>query len=246
MKRGILFLFLCIIACHSSKPLTVLKPLVPVDPATTGTIRGVVRFEGLPPASAKIPLAQFAQCANPKGTDDDVLIQDGKVQNAFVYIKEGVESYAFPPASGEVTLDQKGCLYEPRVVGLRVGQTLAVKNSDAFLHNVHALPKYSHAFNMAMAQAGTEIRKNFDAPEVMVAIRCDVHPWMRAYVGVLSHPLFAVTGPDGVFEIHGVPPGTYTLEAWHERLGTKTMQVTIGAKETIEAHFLLTPNPSPR
>ncbi len=217
---------------------TVLKPSQPIDPTTTGTIRGIVRYDGVPPEPSKIPLASFAPCQNPKDHDDDVLIQDGKVQNAFVFIRSGIEEYIVPPPPSEaVTIDQKGCLYAPRVVGLRVGQSLAITNSDALLHNVHGLPKNSSSFNLAMDRGTPKILHTFDQPEVMVTIRCDVHPWMRAYVGVLDHPYFAVTGPDGSFELKNVPPGTYTLEVWHERLGRKTQQVIIGPGEEQAANW---------
>jgi len=205
----------------------------------TGMIRGVVRFDGTPPQASKIPLAGFAQCNNPKDSDDDVLIQDGKVRNAFVYIKRGLEDTIVPNGSGEVVLDQAGCLYRPRVIGLQLGQTLVIRNGDAFLHNVHGLPKFSSSFNLTTPARGTEARRTFEEPEVMVPIRCDVHPWMRAYVGVLPHPYFAVSGADGSFELKNVPAGPYTLEVWHERLGTLalTTDVRPGMTQSVSIAF---------
>lgn len=200
-----------------------------------GTIRGLVLLEGVPPLPTQIPIASFKDCATPKTTDDaDVLIGKGRVQNAFVYLREGIEAYEVPPGTGEVMIDQRSCFYTPRVVGLQVGQALVVKNSDPFLHNVHALPKSSRSFNIGMGKGSPEIRRTFESPEVMVPIRCDVHPWMRAYVGVLSHPYFAVTGPDGAFELKGVPAGTYTLAVWHERLGIRTHPVSLETRGTSE------------
>ncbi|HEX5035569.1 MAG TPA: carboxypeptidase regulatory-like domain-containing protein [bacterium] len=235
MKRAvrlILFLTLSIFACRPALK-SVFHPTIPIDPSTVGLITGVVRFEGTPPSPTKIPVAGFPDCANPRGEDDDVRIQGGLVENAFVFIRNGLDDYVFPPAEGEVVLDQKGCLYAPRVVGLRVGQTLVVKNGDPTPHNVHALPKFSESFNVAMGGNAADIRKTFDEPEVMVPVRCDIHPWMRAYVGVLRHPVFAVTGPDGAFVLKGIPPGHYTLEAWHERLGTRSLPVTVESGQTV-------------
>ncbi len=240
MRKLVSFVcFLSLISC-SQKPQQKVVPTRSIDPAATGTIRGDVRFEGVPPSPTKIPVAGFSECANPRLEDDDVLIRDGKVQNAFVYVKTGLEDYAFPPPEGEVVLDQVGCLYTPRVVGLQVGQTLVVKNSDPALHNVHALPKLSRSFNLAMTQGASDIRRGFTEPEVMVPIRCDVHPWMRAYAGVLPHPAFAVTGPDGRFEIKGLPPGAYTLSVWHERLGVSEQAVTLAVREEKTVPFVIT------
>lgn len=241
MRSITIILGLALLVGCNRVPESAPLPKRAIDPATVGVIHGVVRLQGVPPSPTKIPVASFKECANSRTEDEDVLIRDGKVQNAFVYIKEGLEGYALPPPGGEGVLDQKGCLYMPRVIGLRVGQTLVVRNTDAFLHNVHALPKFSRSFNVGMNQGAPEIRRTFESPEVMVPIRCDVHPWMRAYVGVLPHPYFAVTSADGAFEIKNVPPGRYTLEVWHEKLGTQRIVVDVGPGEERSANFLLTP-----
>ena len=120
---------------------------------------------------------------------------------------------------------------------MRVGQPLVILNSDPTLHNIHAMPKGNTEFNTGQPIQGMKTMHTFDKPEVMVPFKCDVHGWMNAYVGVLDHPYFAVTGPDGSFTLKGLPPGTYTIEAWHEKLGTQTTQVTLGAKETKDANF---------
>jgi plastocyanin len=170
-----------------------------------------------------------AQVAGPNPTNDAVIVApDGALQNAFVYIKGGLDpAYRFDPATATVELDQKGCRYVPRVVGLRVGQTLEIMNNDDTLHNVHALPMANQEFNQGLQSRGSRMQKTFTVPEVMVRFKCDVHGWMSAWVGVVPHPYFAVTKADGTFELKGVPPGTYTMEAWHEKFGTQTATVTV-------------------
>ena len=136
--------------------------------------------------------------------------------------------------------DQQGCRYRPHVFGIRVGQTLTIRNSDATLHNIHATPAANPEFNMGQPIQGMEFERTFDAPEVMVPFQCDVHSWMNAYVGVLDHPYFAVTGDDGGFDISELPPGDYVVEAWHEELGTQTQNVTVGEGGTAEVSFTFT------
>ena len=153
------------------------------------------------------------QGAGPNPQSDAVLIgADGALKNVFVYIKDGLDPALLvrrrrPQA---VVLDQKGCIYSPRVVGVRVGQPLEIVNSDPTLHNVHALPMANQEFNQGQPFQGIRMTKTFTAPEVMVRFKCDVHGWMAAYVGVVAHPFFAVTDADGTFEMKGLPPGTYT------------------------------------
>jgi hypothetical protein len=136
-----------------------------------------------------------------------------------------------------VVLDQKECRYVPHVMGIQVGQNLDIASSDNTLHNVHAIPEQNREFNKAHQMAGIRHTHVFSTREVMVPFKCDVHRWMNAYVGVLDHPFFAVSGADGAFALEGLPPGTYTIEAWHEALGTQTQTVTIGEQETREMTF---------
>ena len=134
-------------------------------------------------------------------------------------------------------LDQKGCHYSPHVLGIQVGQPLQVLNSDSTLHNVHALPKANSEFNAGQPIQGMKTTHTFSTKEVMIPFKCDVHGWMNAWVGVLDHPYYAVTGADGTFSLKGLPPGTYTIEAWHEKLGTQTQMVTLGAKDNKDVAF---------
>jgi plastocyanin len=212
-----------------------------IDPATAGNVTGKVTFEGTPPAPQPIKLSSdpYCQTANPGGltVETQVVGPGGSVGNVFVYVKDGLGNQTFPAPSEPVVLDQKGCRYMPHVLGIQVGQPLQVLNSDSTLHNVHALPKANKEFNAGQPLQGVKSTYTFSTKEVMVPFKCDVHGWMNAWVGVLDHPYYAVTGADGTFSLKGLPPGTYTIEAWHEKLGTQTQMVTIGAKENKDVAF---------
>ena len=211
----------------------------PVDPATAGAITGAVKFEGTPPAAQPITMDSDAYCEKqPRNTTESVVVGEGSgLQNVFVYVKDGLGNRVFPIPSTPVVLDQKGCRYTPHVLGIQVGQTLEILSSDNTLHNVHALPEQNREFNMAHQLAGIKHTHTFTTKEVMVPFKCDVHKWMNAFLGVVDHPFYAVTSGNGRFELKGVPPGTYTVEAWHEKLGTQTQTVTIGDKQTGDISF---------
>ena len=220
-------------------------PLKKVDPATAGSLTGRVTFTGAVPAPEVLhinedPVCQQAFAGNMK-SDAVEISADGSVANAFVYIKDTLADYAFDVPTQAVLLDQKGCRYTPRVFGVRVGQTVDMSNSDATLHNVHALPMNNTEFNIGLPIQNSHMTQVFSAPEVMVRFKCDVHAWMTAYGGVMSHPFFAVTSADGAFAITGLPPGEYELAVWHEKLGTKSQKVTIGASQSQTATIVLTP-----
>ena len=211
----------------------------PVDPATAGNVRGSVMLEGTPPAPAPITRESDPYCEKlgPATTETISVGTGGALQNVFVYVKDGLGNRVFPVPSTPVSLDQKGCRYVPHVLGIQVGQTFEILSSDNTLHNVHAIPANNREFNKAHQLAGIRHTHVFSTREVMVPFKCDVHKWMNAYVGVLDHPFFSVTGQNGAFELKGLPPGTYTVEAWHEKLGTQTQTVTIGEKQTSDIAF---------
>lgn len=198
--------------------------------AFAGTVSGKVNFTGTPPEPQTISMDADPTCLGlheGQVYTEEVLVNDnGTLKNVFVYVKEGLQG-DYPPPSEPVVLDQKGCWYSPHVFGIQVNQPLQIINSDPTLHNVHAMAEKSRSFNLGMPIQGMKFTKKFDQPEVMVTFKCDVHPWMRAYAGVLPHPFYSVTGDDGAYEIKELPAGTYVLEAWHEKYGTQTQEVTV-------------------
>jgi plastocyanin len=210
----------------------------PVDPATAGSIGGKVNFMGTPPAPQPISMSSDPRCTNPDAKTEAVMVSpDGSLQNVFVYVKDGLGNLKFPVPTTPLVLDQKGCQYRPHVFGVQVGQPIEILNSDPTLHNIHAWPMANQEFNVGQALQGLKDTHVFSTREIMVPFRCDVHRWMNSFVGVLDHPFFAVTTADGTFQLKGLPPGTYTVEAWHEKYGTKTASVTIGAKESKDVAF---------
>ena len=206
----------------------------------SGVIHGSIAFSGTAPAAEKVSMAADPVCQQQHTeaalSEAVVVNANGTLKNVFVYVKEGATG-SYPPPSTPATLDQHGCWYTPHVLGVQVGQPLDILNSDATLHNVNAKPTANQPFNIAQPVKGMKTSKKFTKPEIMVSTKCNVHPWMQAYIGVVDHPFFAVSGADGSFEITGLPAGTYTLAAWHERYGTQTLQVTVGDGETATVDF---------
>jgi plastocyanin len=211
-----------------------------VDPATAATITGTIKFEGDAPKMDLIKMNADPVCMREgKGQTSEFVVvgEGGSLQNVFVYVKDGLGNRTFAAPQQAVVLDQKGCHYRPHVFGVMVGQPLQIVNSDPTLHNVHAMPKSNQEFNTGQPIQGMKFDHTFSAKEVMVPFKCDVHGWMNAYAGVLDHPFFATSDASGKFEIKGLPPGDYTIEAWHEKFGTQEQKITVGAKESKEANF---------
>jgi plastocyanin len=213
-----------------------------VDTAAAGSVKGVVNFEGTAPKNEAIKMNADPVCVkqnkDPQFQETYLVSDDGKtIGNVFVYVKDGLGNYVYDTPTTPAKIDQQNCRYHPHVFGIRVNQPLEIVNSDPTLHNIHAMPKGNAEFNNGQPIQGMKMTHTFSAKEVMVPFKCDVHGWMNAYVGVLDHPYFATTEKDGKFELKDLPAGTYTIEAWHEKLGTQTASVTLGAKETKDIAF---------
>jgi plastocyanin len=214
-----------------------------VDLATAGSLTGSVKFTGPVPAPADIRLSKDCVAnAGPNPQSDAVLVSgDGGLKNAFVYVKDGLDkSYTFDTPTTPVELAQTGCIYTPRVLGVQVGQAIDVVNNDDTLHNVHAMPMVNQEYNKSQPKQYSHMLHTFTAPEVMVRFMCNVHQWMASYVGVVAHPYFAVSDAGGAFTIRDLPPGTYTIEAWHEKFGRQTTQITVGDKQAQTVAFVFT------
>ena len=206
------------------------------------TITGTIVFDGKPPSLKPLAMDADPACAKkhskPVAAEMLVLGNGNSMGNVIVWVSKGLPAgKTWPAPKTPVVLDQKGCVYVPHAMGIMIGQPYRILNSDGILHNVHTLPKINPSFNRAMPATSKEATTSFSKPEPVFQIKCDVHPWMSAYIGVFSHPFFSVTSTDGKFTISGLDPGSYELTAWHERLGTQTASVTVGANETKAQNF---------
>jgi hypothetical protein len=214
-----------------------------------GTVTGVIAYNGAAPAPKKIDTSADPVCGqkDPNLQTEDTVVKDGKLANTFVYIKDGtladgtkIGDTTFATPSDAAALDQNGCHYRPHVIGVQTNQKIRITNSDPTTHNVHPTPKNNPEWNQSQTTGAPPIEKTFARAEVLIPVKCNQHPWMKAYVGVLKHPYFAVSGEDGSFTLKNVPPGTYTVAAWKEggAAGSeKTMQVTVPAKGSVKADF---------
>lgn len=212
-----------------------------------GTVTGKISLNGPAPAPQQIDMNADAVCAgkNPNAVSETAVVKDGNVQYTFVYVKDGTTSdtnkkisgFSFPVPSEAVTLDQNGCHYVPHVLGIQINQKLAVTNSDQTSHNVNVQGKNNAQWNKLQSPNGPPIEEKFLRSEVIIPVKCNQHPWMKSYIGVLNNPFYNVSGADGTFTIKGLPPGKYTIVAWHEKYGEKTMEVTLAAKGSATADF---------
>ncbi|HTS31525.1 MAG TPA: carboxypeptidase regulatory-like domain-containing protein [Bryobacteraceae bacterium] len=213
------------------------------DMENGGTITGKVMFDGTAPTMKAIDMSAVPACTKAHPTparSEEVIVNGNKtLKNAFVWIKSGLPDKTWQVPSTPVELDQSGCMYSPHVIGIMAGQNMQIKNSDPTNHNIHPSPTVNNDWNESQPPGSEPKMKSFPRQEVMIPVKCNVHNWMRAYIGVVNHPFFAVTGDDGSFTIKGLPPGTYTLEVWHEKYGTQDQTVTVGAKESKTQDFTI-------
>ncbi len=238
-------LFALLIGCDS-RPSKPPRQPTPLDLSTVGTISGTIHFEGPVPEQSVVQLGGWSECAaQHEGTvyADDVIVTNGKLQNAVVYIKDGLGERVFAVPEEPVENDQQGCIFLPRIMALQVDQPVRYLNSDPMAHNVHGRPQNSSAWNFSLGLKGTSRSITIDAEEVGIEVKCDIHGWMRGYVSVFDHPYFARSAQDGTFRLHNVPPGTYTIAAWHERFGTVSQQIALPERGEAEVGLTFPSDP---
>lgn len=225
----------------AEQPSAPAAPAATVNPATAGTITGTVKLIGTAPKMAIIKMGADPACEKdnkgPVHSEEVVVGEGNTLANVVVFIKSGLGNYSYPTPSQPATLDQKGCMYYPHIVCLMTGQQFQVINSDSLTHNIHVMPKDNRQWNESQPQGAGPITKDFARAEMAIPVKCNIHPWMKAYINVFDNPYFATTSDDGTFTLKNVPPGTYTVEAWQEKYGTTDQQVTVGPKESKTVDF---------
>ncbi|MGB9069102.1 MAG: carboxypeptidase regulatory-like domain-containing protein [Candidatus Acidiferrales bacterium] len=216
-------------------------PAAAVDPATAGLINGSVTLDGAPPALKPIDMSASPACvqANPSPVLPPIIVtgDKGALANVVVYVKDAPGNYRYDTPADTVVLRQKNCMYEPHVVALMTGQPFEVQNNDPTMHNVHPMPKRNRQWSTSQPAGSAALKETFTRPEFAMQVLCNVHPWMRSTVFVFDHPYFAVTPNTGGFELKNLPPGNYTIEAWHETLGTQDQAVTVAPRESKTISF---------
>ena len=239
-KKFLYIFALTLISCISA-PYAVKAGRPSPSVGTTSGLKGVVKFEGTVPKAKAISMAADPSCAkqhlSPVLAQEVMTDSKGDLQNAVVFVSEGLGDRTFDAPAQAVVVEQKGCMYLPHVLAVRANQPLHVVNDDPTLHNIHSTPANNREWNKA-EQPGSSVDEAFAREEIAIPVKCNVHPWMHGYIAVFKHPFFAVTGKDGSFDLSRLPPGTYTIKAWHEKLGTASQTVTIGANETKEINLV--------
>jgi len=238
-----IYLAIIVVLALSMAATQALRAGSPPDAAANSAdVNGTVKLEGTAPKLTHINMSADPACAksHPGGATVQDITADanGGLENVVVFVADGLADKTFDPPSQPAVMEQKGCMYQPHVVAMQTNQKLEVVNDDSTIHNIHPLPQNNREWNKAQAP-GLAIEETFARPEVAIPVKCNVHPWMHSYIAVFKHPYFTVTGKGGSFDLKNLPPGTYTLAAWHEKLGTATQKVTIAGteKKTVEFVF---------
>ena len=212
-----------------------------VNPETAGSVTGQINFKGRRPAPKAIDMSEEPACVEAhhgKAYDESLVVSKrGGLANAFIYIKSGLEGKTFEIPADPVTIDQNGCWFHPRVLGIQTGQTLKIVNSDPVTHNIHPMAQVNREWNHSQGADDPPMARRFLKPEIMIPVKCNIHSWMHAFIGVVDYPYFAVSQDDGTFEIKNLPPGTYTLAVWTETLGTQERQLIVAPRGKAEANF---------
>jgi plastocyanin len=216
-------------------------PAGAADAAAAGSLKGTAKFTGSALKPTRIDMSSDPNCAKshptPATTEDMVVGANGGLANVVVYVSDGLGDKTFEPPQQPAIIEQKGCQYQPHVLALQANQKLDVVNSDATTHNIHPMPNNNREWNKTQPH-GTPIEETFPREEIAIPVKCNVHPWMRGYIAVFKHPYFVVTDKDGNFDLKDIPAGTYTIKAWHEKLGTQSQKITVGTGETKTLDFV--------
>jgi plastocyanin len=229
----------------SAGPTSSAQPEVPyfqVDAASAGSVDGTIRFVGAKPPAKPVDMSSDPACVQAhrgKPYEDALIVGPrGGIANVFLYVEKGLEGKRFAVPSSPVVINQTGCWFVPRVLGIQVGQPLQVVNSDPVTHNIHPMASINREWNHSQGPGDPPIVRHFTQPEIMIPIKCNIHSWMRAYIGVVSNPYYAVSGSSGDFKISNLPPGTYTIAAWQEQFGTERQTVTVGPGGAVHVQFV--------
>ncbi len=238
MKRNFLVIVIALaVAMMGASPSTTSAK----SGTDTAAVKGSVKLEGALPTPTRINMSADVACARqhnmPALSEEIVADKNGDLQNVVVYVADGLGDRTFEMPAGAAVIQQKGCVYEPHVLALRANQTLQMINSDTCMHNIHPAPANNREWNKAQVP-GSTVEVTFAREEVGIPLKCNVHPWMRSYLAVFKHPYFAVTGKDGSFDLRNLPPGSYTISAWQEKLGTVSQKITVGSDETKTVQFV--------
>ena len=216
-------------------------PAFHVDRATAGSISGKIRYKGPLPARKPIDMSNEPACVEAhkdKAYDESLVVsRAGDLANAFIFVKSGLEGKQFAAPPTPVVIDQKGCWFHPRVIGIQVGQTLEITNDDPVTHNIHPMAEVNREWNHSQGAGDPPMNRRFIHPETMIPVKCNIHGWMHAWIGVVDNPYFAVSNEDGTYTIANLPPGTYTIAVWQEMLGTQERQVTIAPHSNETQNF---------